>query len=145
VEIRRSTIDEILPLRHRILRTDFPYDAARFPEDTDSSTLHYGLFIEGKVKVCLTLIANELNGEKAWQLRGMATDVGVQGKGLGGQLVHYALRDALEEGYSSLFWCNARKSAAGFYQKNGWDFISEEFMVPVFGPHYKMFTAAKQP
>jgi GNAT superfamily N-acetyltransferase len=145
VESRRASIDEILPLRHRILRTGFPYDAARFPEDSDETTIHYGLFVEGEVKVCLTLIANELNGEKAWQLRGMAADVGVQGKGLGGRLVQFALRDALREGYSSVFWCNARKAAARFYEQNGWKIISEEFMVPVFGPHYKMYTTAEQP
>lgn len=144
MELRRATIDEILPLRHRILRTGFPYEAARFPEDDHDTTIHYGLFIEGEVKVCLTLIANELDGERAWQLRGMAADVGVQGKGLGGRLVKFALQDALGEGYSSVFWCNARKAAAGFYEQNGWKYISEEFMVPVFGPHFKMFTAAKR-
>ena len=145
METRRATIDEILPLRHRILRTGFPYEAAKFPEDIDKATLHYGLFVNGEVKVCLTLIANELDGEKAWQLRGMAADVGVQRKGLGGRLVQFAIQDALSEGYSSVFWCNARKAAARFYQQNGWKYISDEFMVPVFGPHYKMITTAKQP
>lgn len=144
MEVRRATIDEILPLRHRILRSGFPFDAARFPEDGDDTTIHYGLFIEGEVKVCLTLIANALDGEKAWQLRGMAADVGVQGKGLGGRLVKFALQDVLREGYSSVFWCNARKAAARFYEQNGWKYISEEFMVPVFGPHFKMFTTAKR-
>ncbi len=143
METRRATINEILPLRHRILRAGFPIDAARFPEDNEATTIHYGLFIEGEVKVCLTLIANELDGKKAWQLRGMAADVGVQGKGFGGSLIHFALQDALNQSYSSLFWCNARKAAAGFYEKNGWDFISEEFMVPVFGPHYKMLKAVE--
>lgn len=144
METRRASIDEILPLRHRILRTGFPIEAAMFPEDDDLKTIHYGLFIDGEVNVCLTLIANELDGQKAWQLRGMAADVGVQGKGLGGRLVQFAIQDALNEGYSSLFWCNARKAAARFYEQNGWKIISEEFMVPVFGPHYKMCTTAKQ-
>jgi len=142
VETRRASIEEILSLRHRILRTGFPFDAARFTEDNDTTTIHYGLFVDGEVKVCLTLIANELDGEKAWQLRGMAADVGVQGKGLGGRLVQFALQDALSDGYSYIFWCNARKSAARFYEQNGWKYISEEFMVPVFGPHYKMFKVA---
>lgn len=145
MEVRRAEIDEILPLRHRILRAGFPVDAARFAEDSDLSTLHYGLFIDGEVKACLTLIANALDGEKAWQLRGMAADVGVQGMGLGGRLIRFALDDAQREGYSSRYWCNARKSAARFYEKNGWEIISEEFMVPVFGPHFRMFKAASQP
>lgn len=142
METRRASLDEILPLRHRILRTGFPYDAARFPEDGDQGTIHYGLFIEDEVKVCLTLIPNQLDGKKAWQLRGMAADVRVQGKGLGGRLVNFALKDALREGYSSIFWCNARKAATRFYSQNGWKIISEEFMVPVFGPHYKMLKVA---
>jgi N-acetylglutamate synthase-like GNAT family acetyltransferase len=144
VEVRRAGIGEILPLRHRVLRTGFPIDAARFTEDLDESTLHYGLFVDGEARVCLTLIANSLDGEKAWQLRGMAADVGVQGKGYGGRLIQFALEDALAEEYSSLFWCNARKSAARFYEQNGWKIISEEFMVPVFGPHFRMFNAAEQ-
>jgi GNAT superfamily N-acetyltransferase len=135
---RRAHLDEILPLRHRVLRSGFPVDAARFSEDSDARTLHYGLFDATDARVCLTLIPNELNGEKAWQLRGMAADVAVQGMGLGGQLIQFALRDALTEGYSTIFWCNARKAAVSFYVKNGWKVISEEFEVPIFGPHYRM-------
>jgi GNAT superfamily N-acetyltransferase len=135
---RRAHLDEILPLRHRILRLGFPVDAARFSEDSDARTLHYGLFDTTEARVCLTLIPNEFNGEKAWQLRGMAADGAVQGMGLGGRLIQFALNDAISEGYSTIFWCNARKSAVSFYVKNGWKVISEEFEVPIFGPHYRM-------
>jgi GNAT superfamily N-acetyltransferase len=37
-----------------------------------------------------------------------------------------------------LLWCNARETAIGFYQRNGWTVESDRFDVPTVGPHVKM-------
>lgn len=141
MECRRCSVDEIIPLRHKVLRAGKPLETARFEGDLDNGVLHYGLFADGIVIVCMTLIPSELDGGKAWQLRGMATDTRFQGMGLGGRLVEFALDDAQAESFSNTFWCNARKVAVNFYKKHGWEICSEEFDVPGIGPHFRMKTS----
>ena len=87
---------------------------------------------------CLSLMRSELDSESAWQLRGMAVDVDLQGMGLGGRLLNYAMDDARPVGYSMVMWCNARITAVGFYEKYGWKVCSDVFDVPLVGPHFKM-------
>ncbi|MBA3707750.1 MAG: hypothetical protein H0W83_02890 [Planctomycetes bacterium] len=40
-----------------------------------------------------------------------------------------------------MLWCNARTSAIGFYQKQGWTVVSAVFEIPVAGPHVRMTKA----
>lgn len=140
---RRCDLSEILPIRHAVLREGKPLETAIFDGDHDKNTLHFGLFDGDRVISCLTLMATklEMSGSPtadAWQLRGMATDAEFQGRGLGGRLMRDAMRDALKEGYSNLFWCNARLVAVPFYIKHGWETTSGEFNITGIGPHYKM-------
>lgn len=163
--LKRFSSEEIIPLRHKVLRPGEAVETALFPEDNFQSTIHYGLSENGAIKVCLTLLKTrpllaedadflspgafklylkeilqnaEAGQADAWQLRGMAADPEVQGKGLGGKLIQFAVNDALREGYSVIFWCNARLKAVPFYQKNGWQISSEMFEVPKYGPHHRM-------
>ncbi len=46
-------------------------------------------------------------------------------------------RIAAEKGVRIL-WANARKPAAEFYRKYGWEIVSEEFEIPTAGPHFRM-------
>jgi len=158
---KRCTVDQILPLRHAVLRAGKPFETAKFLHDDEETTLHYGFIEEGRVKVCLTLMRSEITRKEvllgsdegfgpgdladggsellsAWQLRGMATESASQGKGFGGVLMQFAVNDAQKVGFSRIFWCNAREVAVPFYERNGWEVISGEFDVPGIGPHYKM-------
>jgi GNAT superfamily N-acetyltransferase len=138
ITCRRAAVAEILPLRHRILRTGLPFEAARFEGDSDPATRHYAA-VTGEVPVgCLTLIPSAWEGRPAWQLRGMATDANEQRKGLGRQLLEAAVADARVDEPERIVWCNARTSAVGFYEKLGWQVVSEPFDVPTAGPHVKM-------
>jgi predicted GNAT family N-acyltransferase len=155
---RRCSVDEILPLRHAVLRPGKPLETAHFSYDDLDTTRHYGLFDEaGQPLVCLTLLQQPLRTDslisgalpsvtpgivvKAWQLRGMATADGQQGLGLGTRLMKFAIDDAVEQDFSRVFWCNARIKAVPFYQRNDWQIVSEEFDVPGIGPHYVMVLA----
>lgn len=135
---RRALFEEILPLRHRILRTGMPLESAIFPEDRDADTIHYGAFLNDECVVCLTLIKSTWDKKPAWQLRGMATAKEHQGEGFGGQLIRFAEADVKSVQGPTLLWCNARLAAVPFYERNGWEIASEMFEVPIFGPHHKM-------
>lgn len=138
VTIRRVAVEAILPLRHRVLRTGLPFETAAFEGDTDATTLHYAACRGDEPVACLSLMASTWEGRPAWQLRGMATATAEQGRGLGRRLLEHAVADALRTAPLRVFWCNARTSALGFYERFGWRVASERFDIPTAGPHVKM-------
>jgi predicted GNAT family N-acyltransferase len=139
IKIRRVGVEVILPLRHRILRAGLPAETARFDGDNAETTLHLAAFtVQEKVAACLSLMLNSFNNEPAWQLRGMAVDEQHRRRGLGKELLSRAEEQAAMEGKAGWLWCNARVPAAGFYQKHGWNIVSEVFEIPAAGPHVKM-------
>lgn len=138
IAIRLAMFDEIVALRHKVLRAGLPRDAAIFPGDHEPSTMHYGVFDAFGVLACATLHASAWEGSPAWQLRGMATRADGQRKGFGRALLQFLETDVLESGKPPVLWCNARVPAAGFYQTLGWQIVSGIFEVPTAGPHYRM-------
>ena len=136
--IRAAKVEEIVPLRHRILRAGLPMEEARFEFDEAPATCHVAAF-EGFQAVCsATFQLNAWENEPAFQLRGMATDVDWQRRGLGQAVLQYATDLVLEGSPVRLFWCNARVPALEFYRRQGWVERSEEFNIPTAGPHRKM-------
>lgn len=148
IEIRRVSVEEILDLRHRILRAGCPPETARFDGDAAPDTWHWAAFpmdetgkLSARPAACLSLMFNSWQGEPAWQLRGMAVDSGFQRSGLGRQLLVHAETSAVALGKAKWFWCNARTPASGFYEAHGWTIASEVFEIPTAGPHVKMSKA----
>jgi len=141
VVLRPARWQELLDLRHAVLRQGLPREEAFFSGDDAPTTRHYGGFVGDVAAVCATMLASEWEREQAWQLRGMATLPEYRGKGLG-----RAILAELEAGFDSggvagagtLLWCNARVPAVGFYQAMGWQVVSGQFDIPTAGPHMKM-------
>lgn len=137
VKIRNVTVDEVVGLRHRILRTGLPPETAQFAGDEARTSRHFAAYLKGRMVGCLTLHLNEWEGERAYQLRGMATEDFVRGRGVGWRLMEAAEEFAHGSGIT-VMWCNARVPAVGFYVKSGWEVVSEEFEIPTAGPHVRM-------
>lgn len=74
-----------------------------------------------------------------WQLRGMATAPALRGSGAGRALVVDGLARVAARG-GDLVWCDARTSAAGFYERMGFSVVTEPFDKPGIGPHVGMCT-----
>jgi len=70
------------------------------------------------------------------QLRGMAVANQWQRHGVGQRIVESAENIAIERGKN--LWCNARFSAIGFYERQGWNQSGEFFEVPMIGKHIVM-------
>ena len=139
LELRRARVEELLDLRHEVLRHGLPRDAAMFDGDDALTTRHYGAFDGGRAVGCATLMLNQWEGEPAWQVRGMATDARFRSRGLGAALLGMAEAELAEEGSPvQLLWCNARVPAMRFYKKLGWTVRCEPFDIPTAGPHVKM-------
>jgi GNAT superfamily N-acetyltransferase len=129
-QLRIVDPDAVVDLRHRVLRAGMPRDAAIFEGDTEVGTVHLAVFDDWDVVIG--------QSQAAWQLRGMAVDPQWQSRGIGRTLLGEVERLVLCDSHSTLLWCNARKPAVGFYERNGWRLASPEFEIPTAGPHHKM-------
>lgn len=132
-QLTTADMPALYALRLEVLRPGMPPEAAIFPGDDVSTTVHLGAFQEnGRCVGIATLVEND-----GLQLRGMAVAPGLQGHGIGAEILKKAYRVTADQGRDSL-WCNARTSASGFYAKQGWLRESDQFDIPTVGPHYKM-------
>jgi len=77
-----------------------------------------------------------------FQLRGMGSSIGSQGKGYGKALLTNAEQILKDRGVD-LIWCNARVVALDFYSKLGYTSIGNLFEVDQVGPHFVMFKNLK--
>ena len=136
--VREARVEEIIPLRHRILRAGLPIEEAHFPGDRDATTCHVAAFEGSEAVGCATFVLNQWNGEPAWQLRGMATDAALRSAGIGAAVLRCAIELATARSPVRLLWCNARVPALKFYLRHGWKIVSDQFDIPTAGPHHKM-------
>ena len=138
VTLRAAKFEEILQLRYDVLRAGLPPDAAIFEGDHQPTSRHYGAFANTRNVGCATLHLNRWLDEPAWQLRGMATAADFRNNGLGREILTFIESDILASHPVHLLWCNARVPAARFYQRLGWQVVSDEFEIPTAGPHLRM-------
>ncbi|RME71184.1 MAG: GNAT family N-acetyltransferase [Planctomycetota bacterium] len=137
----------VLALRARVLRPARPLEAARFAGDDDPRTLHLGVLgADGEPVAVATLLCeplpdeaqrSECAGRGWWRLRGMAVEPALRGRGLGRRLLAVCEREAAARGAHAV-WCNARRTAIGFYERCGWRCVSAPFEIPGIGPHRRM-------
>ncbi|MDB5259294.1 MAG: family N-acetyltransferase [Candidatus Taylorbacteria bacterium] len=134
----------VIDLRWRELRQGMPIETAHFEGDELKTTKHYGLvypyppYETSELASCVTFMLNEHEGKQAWQLRGMVTEKQYQGKGFGRMLLASTTKNLADKSGIRLFWCNARKVAIKFYEKQGWAVVGPEFDIKDAGLHCVM-------
>lgn len=137
--VRRATIDDILDVRHRVLRKGLPRDSANFDHDHDATTVHVAAVDNSNfVMGAASMLFNHVDNTPAWQLRGMAVDENWHRQGVGKALLAWLETHVVAPSDTHLQWCNARLIAVPFYQRLGWRIVSDPFDIPTAGPHYKM-------
>jgi GNAT superfamily N-acetyltransferase len=124
---------QMVQLRNDILRK--PLKLWLTPEELEKEKeeILIGAFEEEKMLGCCMLIT--VNPTTV-RLRQMAVLNNLQGKGIGKALMQFAENIARDRGYKKIIM-HARKSAAGFYEKLGYQVCSPEFE-EVTLPHYEM-------
>jgi predicted GNAT family N-acyltransferase len=139
--IRFIQADDVLAIRNEVLREGkLTLDGCRFPNDDAEETFHLGYFDKGELVCVASFHPQNYDGYtgKSYQLRGMATLQEYRGKGIGNQLVNFAIV-YMRGRKVNYVWCNARKKAVRFYQGLGFEIISDEFDVPGIGAHYVLY------
>jgi len=120
VEIRAINWQDALPLRQEVLWPDKPISFCQVDGDEDAQ--HYGVYKAGSL-VC---VASVYKNKDVARLRKFATLDAFQRLGIGSRLIKHIMRELQHEGIR-LFWCDARITAAGFYEKLGMEKQGEEF------------------
>jgi len=138
IQIRRVKLDDIIDLRHRMLRQGLPREAAVFDGDRDENATHVAAFDGPSLVGCATIHLTQWEGKPAWQLRGMAVAESHQKRGVGRQLLRFIESELEAAADDRRLWCNARVPAAPFYEKLGWAVMSDVFEIPTAGPHVRM-------
>jgi GNAT superfamily N-acetyltransferase len=129
--VRAVEASQLYDLRRRVLRDGDPTVDVVNPGDGLVTTRHFGGFLGERPVVSASFYEVEAPfapGERAYQLRYMATDFDVQGRGLGAQLLERALEE-LPRGDVGRVWANARTSAQAFYEANGWSVLPNSLFV----------------
>lgn len=123
----------MVDLRYNMLRK--PLGLTFTPEELagEKDDILICCFEEEKMEACCMLSQTD---PKTVRLRQMAVTSGLQGKGIGRVLMTFAENIARDRGYRRLTM-HARKSAVGFYEKNGYSVCSKEFE-EVTIPHFVM-------
>lgn len=137
VRVGRVSPDEVLALRHRVLRAGRPVETARFSGDLDPGTIHYAASAGGEVVGVASLLRRPFpdGAGPEVQLRGMAVAPELQKSGIGRALLVTIVAEVGEP-----IWCNARESAVPFYERTGWRICSDRFEIEGAGPHFRMRT-----
>jgi predicted GNAT family N-acyltransferase len=142
VTVEEVPVDVVLPLRSAVLRDGGP---AGLPGDDDPATVHLAARtpdggVVGVVRLAPAPCPWRPDARAPWQLRGMATDPAVRGSGAGRALVAASLALVAQRG-GDLLWCDARVTAAAFYERMGLTVVTGEYDKPGIGPHVGMLTA----
>ncbi|HVT88820.1 MAG TPA: GNAT family N-acetyltransferase [Tepidisphaeraceae bacterium] len=138
IQVRRCQVSEIIDLRWRILRAGLARETAFFDGDNEPTTYHFAAEDVGRIVGCATLLRRLWQDMPAWQLRGMAVEPALQGRGVGSLLLKMVDQTVRLESHSMQLWCNARSPAVQFYRKSCWETFGDEFDIPTAGPHLKM-------
>ena len=91
---------------------------------------------DGGALVAVGFVARD-GGPGDWRIRGMATAPAARGRGAGTAVLDALLRHAVDAGARRV-WCNARTPARSLYERAGLRVVSDEFELPMIGPHLVM-------
>jgi predicted GNAT family N-acyltransferase len=124
---------QMLELRWQILRKPLGLDFSEEDIQKEKDDVHIAAYEDDEMLGCCML--TQVNGN-TMRLRQMAVKPGLQRKGIGKVLMQFAENIARDKG-NRLMTMHARKTATGFYEKQGYKLKGDEFE-EVTIPHYLM-------
>lgn len=128
--VEELALADVLSLRLNVLRRGTPSTSASYDEDNDLMTRHFGVRASGVVIACSTWAHRPFPpapAERAMQLKGMAVAQHLQGSGVGRAVLSAGIDYAARAG-CAMVWARARNSAMGFYERNGFSIVGDEFV-----------------
>ena len=133
--------DDVINIRHTVLKEGQPIEACYFEGDLDEGTKHFGAFLNNKLVGVVTMMLKNTNNYKVhpvYRLTGLSILPENQHKNIGKRLLHFAEENISRKG-SVMIWCFARDYAVNFYKKNGYRLNVQQVVIPYIGSHRIMF------
>ena len=124
---------KMVKLRDEILRKPLGLAFSREELEKERNDILVGAFDDDKILACCLLTETEPDTVR---LRQMAVRKNQQGKGIGHSMMLFAETLARDKGYKKLMM-HARDTAIGFYEKQGYKTLGEQF-IEVSLPHHLM-------
>jgi len=141
MQVSITSVEEIRPLRLKVLRPGCDKTSVIYSCDSDNTCFHVAAKNKKKVIGIATFYKcqhKEIKGVNTFRLRGMATDTDNQQKGIGKKVLKYAFKELIKKKVDIL-WCNARLIAVPFYEKIGFKIHGDIFEIKNIGAHYDMY------
>ncbi|MCF6288959.1 MAG: GNAT family N-acetyltransferase [Proteobacteria bacterium] len=147
--VEQARLEEVIELRHIVVRPNQARSSCYYPEDTYKNTIHFVAKTGNELGKIGTETGNEIIGsasiykekhpdfslKQSWRVRGMVVLPEFQGQGIGAQLLETCINHAIKM-KGDVIWCNARIDAVKFYKQSGFKIIGDEFELPDIGPHF---------
>ncbi len=133
-------LEDVIAIRHQVLRQEQPRSSCYYPEDTYKQTVHFAAKINNQIIGSASLYKEshpDFVLKQSWRIRGMAVLEAFQGHNIGTQLLETCINHAIKN-KAEVIWCNARIDAVTFYKNSGFKIIGEEFELANIGPHFLM-------
>ncbi len=127
------SLEQTRALRQAVLR---PHEALEQMASSEPADAFAVAAFDAEEPVAVGLVAPD-GQPGGWRIRGMATAPAARGTGAGTAVLDALLEHALAHGARRI-WCNARTPARALYERAGLRVISEEFELPMIGPHLVM-------
>ncbi|MFZ1528655.1 MAG: GNAT family N-acetyltransferase [Ferruginibacter sp.] len=124
---------QMIDLRYTILRQPLGLNFSEEELLKEKDNILIAAFDEDKILGCCMLVKHDRN---TLQLRQMAVNNNLQGKGIGASIMSFAETISRDKGYNKIVM-NARNNAIGFYEKFGYKVKSDEF-IQYNTPHHVM-------
>ncbi|MEC9056415.1 MAG: GNAT family N-acetyltransferase [Verrucomicrobiota bacterium] len=137
-EFGSKAYGEMLSLRKRILRDPLGLKWTEEEESWEPREQHFGVRVDSGVVACVVI---RPLGNRTAKLRQMAVEPAWQGTGIGRGLLEGVEKILVTEELDRIE-LNARETAVGFYEKQGFRKMGEEFL-EVTIPHWKMVKALR--
>lgn len=128
--VREAALEEVRPLRHKVLRAGRPFDSTVSKDDARPEMRHLVAIAGADVVGVVSYFpepAPSSPGESAIRFRGMAVDPAWQGRGIGRMLMDEVMRRARAAG-AVIVWANGRDTAQSFYERVGFSAVGDGFL-----------------
>ena len=141
MQIQFFPTEALIELRRNVLRPGMDFSHVMYHEDSDPSTFHIGIEMDGKLVGCITAFQAtnpDLEQPIQYRLRALCVDENYRNRGFARALVQYALDEVQRRGAQAV-WFTARVHLIPFYKSFGCTDYGEHFLIPNSCMHVKMY------
>jgi predicted GNAT family N-acyltransferase len=133
--ISPSDFEGYYHLRWKILRKPWDHPPGSEKDGLEDSCFHFMAVDNNNVVKAVCRV--QKNSPSEGQIRFMAVDTDMQGKGVGSEILKAAEKTAKENGINVMM-LHSRENALNFYKKNGYTLLGESYLLWGEIQHYLM-------